>query len=90
MKIDPAIRDAILLQVQETPANAAVGEIVIPGVDRNVILEHIEQLTVDGLLKADLIPNGMSPTPRIYLAHVRGLTAAGRRHLARRSESGGA
>lgn len=88
MKIDPAIRYAILLQVHETPPNSAVGEIVVPGVDRNVILDHIGQLKTDGLLDADLRPNGMSPSPRIYAAHVRGLTAAGRRHVARQSKFG--
>ena len=54
MKFDPEIARALLFKIEETPANQFAGQIQLPGVDSDIVLEHLQLLAEDGLIEAKI------------------------------------
>jgi len=69
----------ILLAVEQAPANRPV-KVDLQDRDRDDVLEHLELLIDNGLLKGRVMPSGMGGK-RIYDIHVEGLTWKGQEFL---------
>jgi predicted ArsR family transcriptional regulator len=80
MKLNVELVRQILLRVEETPANQAAGHIELPDAEEDEVLEHIELLEEQGLLRAKIQRAG-SGTKRVFSAYVERLTPEGHEFL---------
>jgi hypothetical protein len=82
MQFDIDVARRILLAIEATPANQYPDDVVLPDLDENAVLEHIELLIDDGMIDGKVVESSMGDDGRIYAVHLRRLTRKGHEFLA--------
>jgi predicted ArsR family transcriptional regulator len=82
MQFDIDVARRILLAIEATPANQYPEDVVLPDVDENDVLEHLECLIEDGLVDGTVAESGMGGDGRILAVHLTRLTRKGHDFLA--------
>jgi hypothetical protein len=73
---DPDLIRQILLSAESTPANKPP-VLKVPGVDQDVLYEHLELLIEQGLLEGSVLLSSAGYGPRIFKVHITRMTAGG-------------